>query len=140
MLSLLLNLGTDSGEVVEPPVTGGGHGFVITDTAPRLWWQNRPKEIPEKAAQKKVRRIAKAIERVAREQPEAAPQMRKAVLKAIEPQLRQMPGFDWEPIYQAILLALHIRRQEELRQAEAARIAEARRRDEEDVFILLMAA
>lgn len=140
MLALLLSSGTDSGEVVEPPATGG-HGFVITDTAPQLWWKRKPRTVTAEAAEKKVREIAGAIERVAARQPvtTTVKAARREVLRAIAPQLEQMPGFDWTALYQRILIELHVRRTQQAAEQQAA-IDAQKMRDEDDILILLMAA
>ena len=129
------------GDVVEELT--GGHGFVFTDTAPQLWWKRKPRSMPVEEAAQKVRQIAGTIERIASKQTTTAKEAKREVLQAIAPKLEQMPGFDWLPLYRTILLGLHIQRsQEEARQQEliALQLAEAKRRDEEDVLILLMAA
>jgi hypothetical protein len=61
----------------------------------------------------------------------------------IAPQLEQMPGFDWAPLYQTILLGLHTQQQAQQADERALYLhAQAQRmaRDEDDVLILLMAA
>ena len=114
------------------------HGFVITDTAPRLWWQRKPKAMPEEVAERHVKRIAGTIERIASKQAAPTKAARKEIIQAIQPQLEQMPGFDWLPVYQAILLGLHIRRGEES-QRQAEQLAwELRQAD--DLLVLLLAA
>jgi ATPase subunit of ABC transporter with duplicated ATPase domains len=131
-------------EAVEGSAPAGGHGFVITDHAPRLWWQRKPKAMPVEEAEQKVARIAGTIERIASKQGAASPATRKEIVKAIAPQLAEMPGFDWTVIYQTVLLGLHIRQQEqeaefarlEAEQAALMRIAQ----DEDDLLILLLAA
>lgn len=134
MLLLLLR----GAAAVETP--SGGHGFVITDTAPRLWWQRKPKAMPEEVAERHVKRIAGTIERISSKQTAPTKAARKEILEAIQPQLEQMPGFDWLPVYQAILLGLHIRRGEE---QEAQRQAEQlawELRQADDLLVLLLAA
>jgi hypothetical protein len=139
MLLLLLSGGASSGEVVAPP---GGHGFVITDAAPRLWWQRKPKAMPVDEAEQRVRRIAGTIERVASKQATATKEAKREIAKAIAPQLEQMPGFDWVSMYRAILLGLHIRRAEQ--DVADRTLIEAQRlhmlRDEDDLLVLLLAA
>ncbi len=140
MLILLLSGGGSSGEVVAPP--SEGHGFVITDAAPRLWWQRKPKAMQADEAERRVRSIAGTIERIASKQTTATKEARREVLQAIALQLGQMPGFDWVPMYRAILLDLHIRKAEQ-ESADRALI-EAQRlyvlRDEDDLLVLLLAA
>ena len=134
MLLLLLR----GAAAVETP--SGGHGFVITDTAPRLWWQRKPKAMPEAVAERKVKRIAGTIERIASKHKAPTPEAKREILQEIRPQLEQMPGFDWVPVYRAILLGLHIRRGEE---QEAQRQAEQlawELRQADDLLVLLLAA
>jgi hypothetical protein len=131
--------------VVEPeiPATGSGHGFVITDTAPRLWWQRKPKAMPEAVAEQKVRTLAGTIERIANNQRITGQAAKREIAQVIAPQLEQMPGFDWAPLYQTILLGLHTQQQAQQADERALYLhAQAQRmaRDEDDVLILLMAA
>jgi hypothetical protein len=135
-----------SAAAVEPeaPVSGSGHGFVITDTAPRLWWQRKPKAMPEALAAAKVREIAGAIERIASTQDSTGKQARREIAQAIAPQLEQMPGFDWGPLYRTILLGLHTQQQAQhaaqQEALQAAQLAFKRARDDDDLILLLMAA
>lgn len=140
MLTLLLSGDTGPAEVEEPADTGG-YGFVITDTAPQLWWKRKPRSVPVKVAEKKIREIAGTIERVAAKQPETTTvkEARREVLQAIAPQLEQMPGFDWPALYQRILIELHVRRSQQAAEQQAA-IHAQKMRDEDDILILLMAA
>lgn len=132
------------GDIVEPETPAGGSGFVIVDFEPKLWWKRKPKAMPDDEAEEKVARIAGTIERIASKQGPASPATRKEIVKAIAPQLAEMPGFDWTVIYQTVLLGLHIRQQEqeaefarfEAEQAALMRIAQ----DEDDLLILLLAA
>lgn len=121
-------------------------GFVITDTAPLLWWQRKPKALDEQEAEQRVERVVRVVERIARaqvQQPKPAPaKERKAEVRdAIAPLVEQMPGFDWMAVYRAILIELERRKQEEqakeLAAAEIARIR-AIEQDDEDVLLLLM--
>lgn len=121
-------------------------GFVITDTAPRMWWQRKPKALDDEEAEQRVERVVRVVERIARaqvEQPNPAPQkVRKAeVREAIAPLVEQMPGFDWMAVYRTVLIELERRKQEEqaleLAAAEIARIR-AIEQDDEDVLLLLM--
>jgi len=132
MLLLLIGLSLD---VADTAPSAEGHGFVITDTAPRLWWQRKPKAMPEEVAERKVKRIAGTIERIASKHKAPTPEAKREILQEIRPQLEQMPGFDWVPVYRAILLGLHIRQSEEAQRQEA----KARRR-EDDALVLLLAA
>ena len=140
MLLLLIGLSLD---VADPAPSAEGHGFVITDTAPRLWWQRKPKAMPEEVAAQRVKRIAGTIERIASKQAAPTKSAKQEIIRAIKPQLEKMPGFDWVPVYQAILLGLHIRRDQQAEQEiqqEAARFALRRMRNEDDLLVLLMAA
>lgn len=142
MLLLLLQ-GLTGCEVVEPEVPSEGHGFVITDTAPQLWWRRKPRSMPVEEAAQKVRQIAGTIERIASKQTATAKEAKREVLQAIAPQLEFMPGFDWVTLYRTILLELHIRREQQAeqdRQQEAELIALRMMRDEDDLLVLLMAA
>lgn len=131
------------GVTLDQPRTAG---FVITDTAPRMWWQRKPKALDEKEAKQLVERVVRVVERIARtqvEQPKPAPQkVRKAEVRdAIAPLVDQMPGFDWMAVYRAILIELERRKQEEqARELAAAEIARIRaiEQDDEDVLLLLM--
>ena len=126
--------------------TGSPHGFVITDTAPKLWWQRKPKALDEEEAEQKVAQVVRVVERIAlsqvkAEQPAPAKEQKREVREAIAPLVAEMPGFDWMTLYRVILIELGRRQQEqqaaELAQIEIARI-QAMRRDEDDVLILLM--
>lgn len=120
-----------------------GHGFVITDTAPQLWWKRKPRSMPVEEAAQKVRQIAGTIERIASKQTATAKEAKREVLQAIAPQLEFMPGFDWVTLYRTILLELHIRREqqaEQERQQESELLALRMMRDEDDLLVLLMAA
>lgn len=134
-------LGTE--EQPAPPTLGG---FVIVDTAPRLWWKRKPKALPEEEAEQQVRRVAGVIERIAREQvasPEPVSVQREQARQAVAPLVRDMPGFDWSAMYRAAIAALIQQRLEEqarliaAQEMERIRLFEA---DEDDVLILLMAA
>ena len=140
MLLLLIG-GASSGEEVVTP--SSGHGFVITDTAPHLWWKRKPRSMPVEEAAQKVKAIAGTIERIASKQTATAKEAKREVLQAIAPQLEFMPGFDWVTLYRTILLELHIRREqqaEQERQQEAELLALRMMRDEDDLLVLLMAA
>lgn len=139
-----------SGESVTLSYSGGapvgGNGFIIVDTAPRLWWKRKPKALPDDEAAEKVERVAGVIERIARAQvaspsPEAV--QREQARQAVAPLVRDMPGFDWSAMYRAAIAALIQQRLEEqarliaAQEIERIRLLEA---DEDDVLILLMAA
>jgi hypothetical protein len=130
----------------DEPATGSPHGFVISDTAPSLWWQRKPKALDEQEAAEKVAKVVRVVERIARQQVEAetpspAKEQKREVREAIAPLVAEMPGFDWMTLYRTILIELGRRQQEqqaeELAQMEIARI-QAIRRDEDDVLLLLM--
>lgn len=141
--------GSDTAEILGDGVDPSGErlgGFVITDTAPRLWWQRKPKVLAEEEAEKKVARVVRVVERIALKQVEAeqrpsAKEQKREVREAIAPLVAEMPGFDWMAIYRTILIELGRRQQEqqaaELAQIEVARI-QAIRRDEDDMLLLLM--
>lgn len=145
MSAVLLGSGQLAGtlEAVTSEAAQEGHGFVITDSAPQLWWQRKPRSMPVEEAAQKVRQIAGTIERIASKQTATQKEAKREVLQAIAPQLEQMPGFDWLTLYRTILLELHIRREqqaEQERQQEAELLALRMMRDEDDLLVLLMAA
>lgn len=130
----------------DEPATGSPHGFVITETAPKLWWKRKPKALDEEEAEQKVAKVVRVVERIAlrqveAQQPAPAKEQKREVREAIAPLVAEMPGFDWMTLYRTILIELGRRQQEqqaaELAQMEIARI-QAMRRDEDDVLILLM--
>lgn len=149
---LLLLLRGATGSVVEPPApepTPAGHGFVMTDTAPRLWWQRKPKAMPEEEASRRIRRVARKIQRIAREQAEQNPEptrrQREVIASAIAQDLAQMPGFDWTAVHRAILIGLQLEQARKAEQHERERLqAEAirahRRREDEAITLLLLSA
>ena len=99
--------------------------------------------MPAEEAEQKVRKIAGTIERIAGKQKTATKEAKREVLQAIAPQLEFMPGFDWVTLYQAILLELHIRREQQAaqeRQRQAELIALRMMRDENDLLVLLLMA
>lgn len=141
--------GSDTAEILGDgiaPETGSPHGFVISDTAPKLWWQRKPKALDEEEAEQKVAQVVRVVERIAlrqveAEQPAPAKEQKREVREAIAPLVAEMPGFDWMTLYRTILIELGRRQQEqqaaEQAQMEIARI-QAMRRDEDDVLLLLM--
>ena len=151
---LLLLLKGAAGSVVEPPApepTPAGHGFVMTDTAPRLWWQRKPKGMPEEEARTRIRRVARKIQRIAKQQieqqPEPTRRQREVIASAIAQDLAQMPGFDWTAVHRAILIGLKMEmaRQTEAEQHERERLqAESIRahwrREDEAIALLLLSA
>jgi adhesin HecA-like repeat protein len=126
--------------------TGGAdnrHEVEFTDTAPRLWWQRRPKAMPEEVAEEKVAQVANVIRRVAKAQVgKDAPQkqLKREVREAIEPLVAEMPGFDWVTLWRFINVQVAL--DEQRRREEMALILaqQAWERDEEDALVLLMAA
>lgn len=115
---------------------------------PKLWWQRRPKAMPDEQAKAKIKKAAKALVEVAEKQAEVgriAPVERVEEAKeAIRPMLAEMPGFDWKRLYEeSYSRALDAAIAQELRQHEAMREAQAqieriRRMDDEEVAILAM--
>ena len=137
------------------PAVAQGHGFVLVDFEPRLWWKRKPKALDEQEAAEKIASVARQIERVAVKQvkagrvvqPVVSKPAKAEILQAIAPQLQQMPGFDPVELYRAILERLI--QQEQQRQAEqqaqqiAAQEIERIRLmelDEDETIILLMGA
>lgn len=120
-------------------------GFILTDTAPRLWWQRRPKALDEREAQERVEKVVRVVERIARAQIQAqksttAKERKVEVRDAIAPLVEQMPGFDWMSVYRAILIELERKRQEEAQRVAMQEIAriQAIEQDDEEVLLLLM--
>jgi hypothetical protein len=116
----------------------GGPGFVLVDFESSMWWKRKPKAVPKVVAEKRLARVVKALDAVAAEQIEAGePVKRSEVRQQIAPLLAEMPGFDWRPLYAAILQY----RQAEAAGQEAAREIDRIRRleqDEDDVLALLL--
>lgn len=117
---------------------GRSAGFVLVDHEPKSWWKRKPKAVPVAVAEKRIKRVAKAIDEIAAEKIEQdEPINQREVRAEIAPLLAEMPGFDFRPLFKAIV---------EFRQSEAARleaIAQIERiraieQDDEDVLILLM--
>lgn len=113
-------------------------GFVLVDHEPKSWWKRKPKAVPVAVAEKRIKRVAKAIDEIAAEKIEQdEPINQREVRAEIAQLLAEMPGFDFRPLFKAIV---------EFRQAEAARleaIAQIERiraieQDDEDVLILLL--
>jgi hypothetical protein len=135
---------TLTGQDADLAATGGEqpdtrvHEVEFTDTAPRLWWQRRPKAMPEEVAQEKVAEVARVIRRVASEQvdsPQPVKAQKAQVREAIAPLVAQMPGFDWVALWRALVIEQAAKRQAE----QAIERARQFERDEEDALILLMA-
>lgn len=133
------------GEGAEP-TQSSPHGFVITDTAPKLWWKRKPKALDEEEAQERVEKLVRVVERVARKQveeekPAPAKERKREVREAISPLVEEMPGFDWMAVYRTILIELESRKREaQAREQAAAEIARIRaiEQDDEDALLLLM--
>jgi hypothetical protein len=121
---------------------------IIADADPAIWWQRKPKAMPEDEAEQRIEKLVRVVERVARKQiasDRPAPEkVRKTeVREAISPLVDDMPGFDWMAVYRAILIELERRNRQE--NAEALAISEmnsiiAAEQDEENVIILLLGA
>lgn len=127
----------------QPVVQSSGHGFVMVDFEPRIWWMRKPKALDEEEAAEKVKEVAKKIERIVVRKIEQGkaiktPELKAQVKEAIAPQVAQMPGFDWKALYAAILVRLMEQQAQELAQMELERIR-LFEQDEEDALILLMA-
>jgi hypothetical protein len=120
-------------------IQSSGPGYEWVYLEPRQWWKRKPKDLPIAKAKAKIRRIAKVLDAVAEQQVEAGNVTQASIVDRIRPYIEQMPGFDWRPLYQAIL---------DIRQAEIARqqadkavqdaIRRAMEQDEEDIAILLL--
>jgi hypothetical protein len=129
--------------------TAPAHRVEFTDTAPRLWWQRKPKSLDDAKAEKQVAEVVRVIERVARKQAESAADISKPakaqkaeVRDAIAPLVADMPGFDWTALYRFILAKLAEQHRQQAEQEHQAMLimqqAIARMRDEDDLIILLM--
>lgn len=121
------------------------HEIDIIDFEPKLWWQRRPKAIPEPVARAKVQQAVRVIRQVAEQAAEQGTEPTKKDLRqAIEP--LEMPGFDYLALYQQVSLLVNLERQrdaeEQARQLAQAVIlaAQQRAQDDEDELILLLAA
>jgi hypothetical protein len=120
-------------------VKSSGPGYEWVYLEPRQWWKRKPKDLPIAKAKAKIRRVAKVLDDVAEQQVEVGNVTQASIVDRIRPLIEQMPGFDWRPLYQAIL---------EIRQAEIAKqqadkavqdaIRRAIEQDEEDIAILLL--
>lgn len=130
--------GSDTAEILgpnlAPPASGGG--FVMTGRPSKLWWTRKPKALDEEEADRKVKRVVRVIERIAREQVERNvtqpnKQARAEVREQIEPLVQQMPGFDWGTVYRALLI-------QAAQQRHAIEAEQARLIAEEDELILLL--
>lgn len=119
-----------------------GHGFIITDTAPRLWWKRKPRKLDDKEAEEKIVKVVRTIERVANStDPSASKEvLRKAAYAEIAPFLREMPGFNWEPMFRAILTQSKLQQQAKILANQEIERIKRMRDDEEALIVLLMGA
>jgi len=131
--------GSDTAEILgpnlAPPSTGGG--FVMTGRPSKLWWTRKPKALDDEEADRKVKRVVRVIERIAREQADRNVTQPNKVARAevreqIEPLVQEMPGFDWGTVYRALLIQAAQQRQAIL--AEQARI----NAEDDEILLLLM--
>lgn len=132
--------GSDTFSATNIAQTAGGRGFVMTDFESPLWWKRKPKAMPEAEAQKKVARVVRVIESVAKAQiaqPAAKfAEQKREVREAVEPLVEQMPGFDWMAVYTSILDGLKEQEAQRIATAEIERIRLMT--DEEDDMLILM--
>lgn len=125
---------------------GAQHGFIITDTAPRLWWQRKPKKITESEAEQSIAKVARKVERIVRAYADIAPKeaLRIEAHRQIAPMLEEMPGFNWLPMFNAILIQVRMEQQRRDDEDQAGILAAfeidriRRMRDEEAILVLLM--
>lgn len=132
--------GSDTFFATNVEQTAGGMGFVLTNFESKLWWKRKPKALPEEQATEQVKRVVKAIERVAKtqiEQPQPFKAQKAEVREAIAPMVEQMPGFDWMAVYTAILDGLKRQQAEQMAKEQIARI-QAMRDEDEDLLVLMM--
>lgn len=117
---------------------GSPHGFELVDHPSSMWWKRKPKALPVAVAEQRIKRVVQALDEIATGKIEQDEPIKQRDVRAeIAPLLAEMPGFDWRPLFKAIV---------EFRQQEAARleaIAQIERiraleSDDEDVMILLM--
>ena len=100
--------------------------FVDEEWEPKLWWQRKPKAVSDEDAAQKVQKVARTIERVVKAKVESKQEPSKqAVKQAIAPVIAEMPGFDWNRLYQEIRIKVTV----QMLEAE---------QDEEEALILLM--
>lgn len=125
------------------------HGFIIIDTEPRLWWKRKPSKLDDKKAEEKIVEVVRTIERVANSiKPSVSKEvLRKAAYAEIAPLLREMPGFDWSPMFRAILTQSKLQEQNRIAAEQAGILAKQEierikriRDDEEALIVLLMGA
>jgi hypothetical protein len=129
------------------------HGFIIIDTEPRLWWKRKPSKLDDKKAEEKIFKVARVIERVVKHvansnEPSVSKEVyRKAAYAEVAPLLREMPGFDWSPMFRAILTQSKLQEQNRIAAEQAGILAKQEierikriRDDEEALIVLLMGA
>jgi hypothetical protein len=122
------------------------HGFIIIDTEPRLWWKRKPRKLDDKEAEEKIVEVVRTIERVANSiKPSVSKEvLRKAAYAEIAPLLQEMPGFDWSPMFRAILTQSKLQEQNRIAAEQAGILAKQeierikRIRDDEDALIVLL--
>lgn len=145
--SLAVTLDDVSVDVVQvgaDPVSGGS-GFVLIDAPSKLWWKRKPRALPEEVADQKLVKVARVIERIARQQVEKQTpneQRRIEARQVVAPLVADMPGFDWSAMYRyALDRLIEQRLAEQLAGQQAAQEIERIRimSDEDDVLLLLMA-
>lgn len=133
---------TETEQPEEPRVNGG---FVLVDAPSRLWWKRKPRALPEEEADEKLVKVARVIERIARQQVEAQTPIEQRRIEArqvVAPLVADMPGFDWSSLYRYALDRLIEQRLAEQLAGELAAQEIERIRlmsDEDDLLILLMA-
>jgi len=122
--------GADARLLVNGVAEASSHGFVIVDMPSTMWWKRKPNAMPEAVAKKKVKRVAKAIEQVARKEDVT----QRDVREAIAPYLAEMPGFDWKQLYRQIVVQNDARKRMQAAMARAKQIEQ----DDEDVLLLML--
>lgn len=132
-------------ETEQPEEQHSINGFVLVDAPSRLWWKRKPKALPEEVANEKLVKVARVIERIARQQVEKQTpneQRRIEARQVVAPLVADMPGFDWSAMYRyALDRLIEQRLAEQLAGQQAAQEIERIRimSDEDDVLLLLMA-
>lgn len=119
-------------------ISQGGFGFELVDHESKSWWKRKPKSLPDAVAKKKIKQVAQAIDEIAAEKIEQdEPIKQRDVRDEIAPLLAEMPGFDWRPLFRAVV---EYRQQEAARLEAVAQIERIRaiERDDDDVLALLM--
>ena len=133
------------GQQYQDGQTTEGNGFVLVDAPSKLWWKRKPKALPEEVADEKLVKVARVIERIARQQVEKQTPIEQRRIEArqvVAPLVADMPGFDWSAMYRHALNKLMEQRLAEQMAGELAAQEIERIRlmsDEDDLLILLMA-